>query len=76
VNWTKTRRSRMNLEAIDKFHKTRLGYMVFGLVELGLSLAFANWALDNGSLLLWGLTLILAVGFAQNFVQMLVRRNG
>jgi hypothetical protein len=66
----------MNLEAIDKFHKTRLGYMVFGLVELGLSFAFANWALDNGSLLLWSLALIFAVGFAQNFVRTLVRRNG
>jgi hypothetical protein len=59
----------MNAQAIDKFHKTRLGSTVFGLVELGLTLLVLNWALDNGSLWLWALAFILLFGFVQNFVQ-------
>jgi len=56
---------------LDQFHKTRLGYAVFGLVEFGLSLAFLNWALDNGNLWLWLLAFIFGVGFLQNFVRLL-----
>lgn len=62
----------MNLQAIDKFHKTWPGYAVFGLVELALAFAAANWAIDNGSLWLWALTVILLFGGLQNFVRMLV----
>lgn len=61
----------MNPESIDKFHKTRLGYLVFGLVELGLTLAVLNWALDNGSLWIWILAFILLFGFVQNFVHIM-----
>lgn len=61
----------MNAQSIDKFHKTRLGYVVFGLVELGLTLAVLNWSLDNGSLWLWLLTFIFLFGFVQNFVHVM-----
>lgn len=60
----------MNLRAIDKFHQTRLGAAVFGLVELVLALLALNWALDNGSLWVWLLTFILLFGFVQNFIHM------
>lgn len=62
----------MNLQALDKFHKTRLGYVAFGLVELGLACAFGNWAIDNGNLWLWALTFILLFGFLQNLGRLLV----
>lgn len=62
----------MNPQAIDKFHKTRLGHLVFGLVELGLALAALNWALDNGNLWIWILAFILLFGFVQNFIHMMV----
>jgi hypothetical protein len=61
----------MNLQAIDKFHKTRLGYTVFGLVELALAFAAANWAIDNGSLWLWILTVIFLFGGLQNLGRLL-----
>ena len=61
----------MNIESIDKFHKTRLGYLVFGLVELGLALLALNWAIDSGSLWVWTLAFITLFGFLQNFVRML-----
>jgi len=65
----------MNVQAIDKFHKSRLGYLVFGLVELGLALLVMNKAIDNGNLLLWTLVLILLVGFLQNFGRMVVYKK-
>jgi hypothetical protein len=60
---------------LDKFHKTRLGYAVFGLVELALAYATASWAVDNGSLWLWILTLVLVVGALRNFVNAVAVRK-
>lgn len=65
----------MNLQGVNKFHKTRLGYLVFGLVELGLAYIFALWALDSGNLLEWLLALILFVGFLQNIARMAVHKK-
>ena len=60
------------LASIDKFHKTRLGYLVFGLVELGLSYLFAIWAMDNGAWWEWLIAFIFLLGGLQNLVKMLV----
>lgn len=60
--------------SVGKFHKTRLGYLVFGLVELALSYVVALWAIGNGSLWLWGLAFILLFGFLQNLFRMIFSR--
>lgn len=65
----------MNPQAIEKFHKTRLGYLIFGLVELGLAYACALWALTSGSLWVWLVAIILFVGFLQNVVRMVVYKK-
>lgn len=62
----------MNLQTIDKWHKTRLGHLVFGLVELGLAYLFASLAINSGSLWQWALTIILAAGFLRNLIQMML----
>jgi len=62
----------MNVRAIDKFHKTRLGFLIFGLVELGLGLVLANLAIPSGDWWEWLLALIFFVGFLQNFGRMIV----
>lgn len=62
----------MNLNDIDKFHKTRLGHLVFGVVELGLAYVLALKALDTGNLIIWTLTIVLLVGFLQNIVRMVL----
>lgn len=64
----------MNLQAIDKWHKTRLGHLVFGLVELGLAYLFASLAINSGSLWQWTLAFIFTVGFFQNVVRMVLWR--
>ncbi len=62
----------MNLQQLDKFHKTRIGYLVFGLVELAMSYGFASWALGDGSLLWWAIAFVLLFGALQNFVHILL----
>ena len=58
------------IDKLDAFHKTRLGYLVFGLIELGLAYMVSLKAIDNGNLILWTLAFILLFGFLQNFVRM------
>jgi len=60
----------MNLQKLDKFHKTKPGYLVFGLIELGMSYGFASWALDDGSLWWWVIAAFLLVGALQNFFKL------
>jgi hypothetical protein len=62
----------MNVQTIDKFHKTRLGYLVFGLVELGISYLLANAALGSGDWWEWLLAFVFLFGFLQNSGRMLV----
>jgi hypothetical protein len=59
----------MDLQAIDKWHKTKLGHLTFGLAELLLAYLFASLAIDSGSLLEYTVTIILFVGSIQNFVK-------
>jgi len=61
----------MNLKQLDKFHKTRTGYAVFGLVELALGYLFFSLAVNSGSLWEWALTAILLLGVLQNFARLI-----
>jgi hypothetical protein len=61
------------LRSIDKFHKKRLGYLVFGLVELVLSYLFVRLAFPSGDWWEWLLMLVFLVGALKNFVRMLAR---
>lgn len=68
----------MNLKQLDKFHQTRTGYIVFGLVELALSYLFFGLAVNSGSLWQWALVFVLFIGFSQNFAKLigtLIRGN-
>jgi len=56
----------MNVQTLDKFHRSRLGYLVFGLVELGAAYWLASLAINSGSLWQWGLAFVLLFGFLQN----------
>lgn len=63
----------MNLQQLDNFHKTRTGFLVAGLVELGLAYLFASLAINSGSLWEWALAIILVVGTLQNFIRLMVK---
>jgi hypothetical protein len=59
----------MNIEAIDRWHKTKRGHLTFGLIELGLSYAFATLSIDSGNLIEYAITFIFFVGAIQNFTR-------
>ena len=58
------------LHRVDKFHKTAIGYLVFGLVELGLAYFFALWAIDNGNVWLYVITVAFFVGAVHDLVEL------
>lgn len=60
------------LDWLDKFHKSRLGYGVFALVELVLAYVCVSWAINSGNWLAYLLTVIFLVGFLQNALRLLV----
>jgi hypothetical protein len=57
---------------LDKFHRTRVGHLVFGLVELVVAVVFANWAIPSGDWWEWLLALLFLVGALQNLGRMIV----
>jgi hypothetical protein len=59
------------LQQLDRWHKTRPGLTVFGLVELALTYGFMSLAIDRGNLWFYLLTLLFLVGTLQNFVHLI-----
>jgi len=58
------------MEKLDKWHKTRIGLLVFALVELALCYGFLSWAIDSGNLFDWLFTILFFVGGVQNLVKL------
>jgi hypothetical protein len=56
---------------VQKWHQTKMGFLVFALVELGLAYVLASWAIDKGNLLDYLCTFILLLGALQNGVRLL-----
>ncbi|CAN5115522.1 hypothetical protein BH09PAT3_BH09PAT3_6940 [soil metagenome] len=56
------------LNKLDKFHKTRIGFAVFALVELALAYMFISWAIDDGNWFDYLFALLFTVGFLQNLI--------
>jgi hypothetical protein len=63
------------VQSLDKWHKTRQGHLVFGLVELVVAYGFASWAIDTGSLWQYALAIILAFGGIRNLVYIFFHPN-
>jgi hypothetical protein len=59
----------MNLQAVDKWHHTRSGHLIFGLAELGLAYLFISLAINSGSLWQYALAIIFFAGSIQNLVR-------
>jgi hypothetical protein len=57
------------LARLHRWHQTRAGLLISGLVELLLAVGFLLLAIDSGSLLQYFLGLAALVGALQNFVK-------
>lgn len=56
---------------LDTWHHTQTGWLVFGLAELGFGYVFASWAINDGNLLDYFLTLVLLIGGLQNLAKLI-----
>lgn len=54
------------IKQLDKFHHTKPGYLVFGLVELAIAYGFFSLSVDRGNLWWYLLTLVFLVGALRN----------
>ena len=61
----------MMLQQLDRFHKRKLGLLIFGLVELVFAYGFMSLAIDRGNFWWYILTLIFLIGALQNFVHLI-----
>lgn len=55
-------------QKMDKFHDTRQGKFVFGLVELVAAYLFTSLAIDSGAIWQYVLAIIFLVGGVRNVV--------
>ncbi len=59
------------IRALHKWHQTKLGLLVFAIVELAVTYGFTSLAIDRGNLWWYILALIFLVGALQNFVKLI-----
>ena len=57
------------LKQLDAWHKTKLGFLVFAVLELAICYGFASLAIDRGNLWWYLLALIFLFGFLHNTFQ-------
>jgi hypothetical protein len=58
------------MNQLNKFHKTKLGFLVFGIVELTIAYGLASLSIDRGNLWWYLLTLIFLIGGIQNLIKL------
>ncbi len=56
------------MNKVHEFHKTKQGYLVFGLVELIAVYFVGSVALDTANMFIYALTVILFIGAVVNLV--------
>lgn len=58
------------MQQLAKWHDTKLGLLVFAVVELAVAYGFASLAIDRGNLWWYLLTLVFTIGSLQNIVRL------
>ncbi|HEX4774655.1 MAG TPA: hypothetical protein VH234_04005 [Candidatus Saccharimonadales bacterium] len=58
------------LNKLDRWHKTKVGLLVFAIVELAIAYGFASLSIDRGNFWWYLLTLVFFVGFLQNLARL------
>lgn len=57
------------IHSLDKWHKTKPGFIILGVVELGISYGFASLSIDRGNFLWYILTLVFFIGGIKNIAR-------
>lgn len=59
------------MNKLNRWHRSRTGLFVFGLVELAIAYGFASLAIDHGNFWYYLLALIFLVGALQNIFKLI-----
>lgn len=60
------------LEQLESFHKTRRGYLVFGVGELLFAYLFISIAIDTANLFAYVASVVLVIGGIMNLIKALI----
>lgn len=58
------------IHALDGWHRTKAGYLIFGLAEAAAAYGFASLAIDRGNFLWYALAGFFLAGTLQNFFKL------
>ena len=64
-----------NIDKLDKWHQTKKGLITFGLVELAVAYLLTSKAIDNGSLIVYVLAIIVFFGSLNNLIRFVKNRS-
>lgn len=59
------------MQKLAKWQRTKLGLLVFALIELGVAYGFASLAIARGNLLWYLLALVFLIGTLQNLFKLI-----
>jgi hypothetical protein len=59
------------IKQLDAWHKTKPGFLIFGLLELAVAYGWASLAIDRGNPWYYLLALIFLVGALQNLFKLI-----
>jgi hypothetical protein len=65
----------MKIDKIDRWHQTKKGLITFGLVELAVAYLLTSKAIDNGSLIVYALAIIVFFGSLNNLIRFVKNRS-
>ena len=57
------------MKKLHNWHQTKIGLLIFGLIELAIAYGFASLAIDRGNFLWYLLALIFLVGCLAKSIQ-------
>ncbi len=60
----------MDISSLHKWHQTKRGLLIFGLIELLAAYLMGSRAIDTGSLIEYFLTLVFFIGAFHNFIRL------
>ncbi|HUD10331.1 MAG TPA: hypothetical protein VMR28_01515 [Candidatus Saccharimonadales bacterium] len=61
----------MKAHVISHWHKTKIGLVIFALIEMAIAYGFASLAIDRGNLWWYLLTLLFFIGSLQNIARLI-----
>lgn len=56
------------MEKLHAFHKTRRGYITFGIIELAVAYVLASISIDTANMFAYVFTVVFLIGSISNFI--------